>query len=188
MLLRLANFVKNNNIIMNDWEKWFNQRRWDEGITVRPDSSINISEFYKQYQKRPDLWKLAFEFLKKDLTSQPVGRYVLKEKELISIISEYETKSPEVAKWESHRKYIDLQYVIIGKEKMGLLPLYNAVLHEEYQAENDIIFFGEQSGEYFVATSDNFFLFFPDDVHRPGLQVSGAEYVKKLVIKIAFLE
>ena len=169
---------------MNDQEKWFNHVT--QSINIKPDSSINIFEFYEQFHRCPDLWALAFEFLKQDLISKPVGSYVLKEDELIANISGYETKTPEVAKWESHRKYIDLQYIIQGKEKMGLLPLDKAILQEEYQSEKDLIFFGEQAGDYFTATPDRFFLFFPNDVHRPGLQINDSEQVKKLVIKIAY--
>ena len=168
--------------------EWFNTGTWSEGININVDSSIDILEFYNQYQKRPDLWKLVFEFLKEDLISKPVGTYVLKENELKAIISEYETKTPEVAKWESHKKFIDLQYVICGREKMGLLPLDKAILQEEYQSEKDLIFFGEQDGEYFTATPEVYYLFFPQDVHRPGLRIDGAEKVKKLVLKIAYFE
>ena len=168
--------------------EWFKEEAWSEGINIKAKSGINISEFYSQYHNRPDLWKLAFGFLKEDLASKPVGTFVIKENELKAIISEYDTKIPGDAKWESHRKFIDLQYVINGKEKMGLLPLDKAILHEEYQPENDLIFFGEQEGDYSIATPEVYYLFFPQDVHRPGLQVNGSEKVKKLVIKIAYFE
>lgn len=68
--------------------------------------------------------------------------------------------NPEDAKWESHRKFIDLQYVINGEGKMGLLPLQVAKLASDYDADKDVILFGEQDGEYCVANPDAFFLFF----------------------------
>ena len=168
--------------------EWFNQRVWDKGISIKAGSNIDVSEFYNQYQKRPDLWSLVFDFLKENLVSKPIGTYVLKENELKAIVSEYETKTPEVAKWESHRKYIDLQYVISGKETMGLLPFDKAVFQEEYQPDKDLIFFGEQEGTFFTATPESYYLFFPKDVHRPGLRINRPEMVKKLVIKIAYFE
>ncbi|MGV8095497.1 MAG: YhcH/YjgK/YiaL family protein [Mangrovibacterium sp.] len=169
-------------------KEWFENGDWNEGLQLKVHPSVDVSQFYKQYHKRPDLWNAAFEYLKKDLTTVKVGKYALKGDETVAVISEYQTKKIEEAKWESHRKFIDLQYIISGEEKMGVLPLKKAILSSDYQEDKDVIFFGEQDGEYYVANPDIFFLFFPDDVHRPCIHTGDSRPVKKLVVKITFAE
>lgn len=169
-------------------KEWFDNGDWNKGLRLKVHPSVDVSQFYKQYHKRPDLWEAAFEFLKKDLMTTAEGKYALKGEEAVAIISDYQTKKPEDAKWEAHRKFIDVQYVITGEEKIGLLSLESAKSAMEYQEEKDVIFFCDQDGEYYVANPDVFFLFFPNDVHRPSISTEDSKPVKKLVVKIAFAE
>ncbi|MGE4587082.1 MAG: YhcH/YjgK/YiaL family protein [Mangrovibacterium sp.] len=172
---------------MNKEKEWFENGNWNRGLPVRIHSSVNLQEFYVQYHKRQDLWDAAFDFLKGgDLKDKPVGKYPLKGNEAVAIVSEYLTKPPEEAKWEAHRKFIDLQYLIRGEENMGVLSLKEARNALPYQEEKDLLFYGEQDGgAYFKANPKVCFLFFPADVHRPGMRIGEPEPVKKLVIKIA---
>lgn len=169
-------------------QDWFNSGEWAGGLTVAAHDSVDVNEFYKQYHANPGLWKAVFEFMKQDLSELEVGKYQLVEGEAFVMISEYDTKEPENAKWEAHKKYIDLQYVISGEEKMGVLPLAKAVNALEYNEQKDLIFYGDNDGELHLATPEAFFLFFPTDVHRPCIKVDEAAAVKKLVAKIAVAE
>jgi len=84
---------------------------------------------------------------------------------------------------EAHRKYLDVQYVIEGEELMGYAPLGTQEILEPYKAENDIIFFkGEKS--FIKVSSGMFAIFFPEDVHMPGIRAGKVSDVKKLVIKV----
>ena len=170
---------------MNKEKAWFHEAGWSEGIQVGAHGGTDIKNFYYQYHKRPDLWKAVFEFLKQDLKNIEVGKYPIVGNEVFAMVMEYQTKKPEDAKWEAHRKYTDLQYVIEGEEKMGVLPLKQVKNPLEYDETKDLIFFGENDGEFFHATPQVFFLFFPTDVHRPSILVEESAKVKKLVIKIA---
>lgn len=175
-------------MIMSVEKDWFEDGEWDRGLRLKVHPSVNIRQFYEQYHKRPDLWKAAFKYLENDLMLIETGKYQLNGDEVVAIVSEYRTRKAEDAKWESHRKFIDLQYLIDGEEKMGLLPLETAKLASGYQEDKDVILFGEQDGEYYVANPDIFFLFFPGDVHRPCIRIGESKPVRKLVIKIAFAE
>lgn len=170
---------------MSKVNDWFNSLAWTEGVAVAAHSSVDVEEFYKQYHAKPELWKAVFEFMKKDLAALEVGKYQLIEGEAFVMISEYETKEPENAKWEAHKNYIDLQYVISGEEQMGILPLSKAVNALEYNEQKDLIFYGDNDGELHLASPEAFFLFFPSDVHRPCIKVGESAPVKKLVAKIA---
>ena len=170
---------------MSTAKEWLNSGSWTEGAPVRFHESVDIDQFYKQYHARPDLWKAVFAFMKQDLSALEPGKYSLVGNEAFAMVSEYQTKLPEQAKWEAHKKYTDLQFMISGEEKMGILPLPKAVGALEYNEEKDLIFFTENEGDYYTATTDSFFLFFPSDVHRPSIMIEEPKSVKKLVVKIA---
>lgn len=173
---------------MTTKKEWFNAGEWAEGLTVAAHGSVDVNEFYKQYHAKPALWKAVFEFMKQDLSELEVGKYQLVEGEAFAMVSEYDTKEPENAKWEAHHKFIDLQYVIAGEEQMGVLPLAEAVNALEYNEQKDLIFYGDNEGELHLASPEAFFLFFPSDVHRPCIKVGESAPVKKLVAKIAVAE
>ncbi|PTN07376.1 YhcH/YjgK/YiaL family protein [Mangrovibacterium marinum] len=169
-------------------QEWFDSKVWADGLGLSLDPSVDVDEFYKQYHASPERWKAVFAFMKKDLSSLEVGKYPIIEGELTAIVSEYNTKEPEDARWEAHRRFIDLQYLISGEEQMGVMPLADAKNAGAYNAEKDLIFYGDNDGPLYRATSANYFLFFPGDLHRPGVKSGEAAPVKKLVLKIAVAE
>lgn len=172
---------------MRKEQEWFHQSGWGAIPDISAHASINLTTFYTQFHAYPELWRAVFEFLKKDLKALEAGKYPIMGDQVFAMVSEYSTKKPEETKWEAHKKYIDLQYVIEGEEEIGMLPLEKAILPQPYDGTKDLLFFQDQPGEYFVASPDFFFLFFPEDVHRPGIMLENPGTVKKLVIKIAAL-
>ncbi|MBQ9085917.1 MAG: YhcH/YjgK/YiaL family protein [Clostridia bacterium] len=89
-------------------------------------------------------------------------------------------KDPKTANFESHKNYIDLQYILEGTEQMEISPLTE--LHEvvPYSAEKDCMFW---SGEGVMLTfrPGDFAVYAPMDGHKPGL---GTGISRKVVIKI----
>jgi YhcH/YjgK/YiaL family protein len=162
---------------------------WNVQLPYKLDKSTNIEQLVAQNKLNGNAWQEAFKFLKEnDLTKLPVGRYELTEDGLTyATISEYEAKEPEAARYEAHRKYIDLQYVISGVEGMELLPMSDVTQGDEYNPQKDIIFFKDTTkGVLRLADKSVFFIFFPDDVHKPGIRVNEGSHIKKVVIKIPF--
>lgn len=170
-------------------EDWVKSRVWAKGLTVNVFPDVNAQEFYKQYSKNKDAWDKAFAFLadSKKLDTLKPGMYPIDGKEVYASITEGAEKSEETAKWESHRKYIDLQYVIRGKEKIGVASLATATVTKPYDEAKDGANYTAE-GKYYIATPAEFYLFFPSDVHRPNIKVDGYDTVKKLVIKIKCAE
>lgn len=138
--------------------------------------------------------KKAFDYIRNtDLKNLQPGRYEIDGENIFALISEYKTKSKEEGKLEAHRKYLDVQYVIEGEELMGYAPLGDPAFSEvsagrqqilePYKEENDIVFFkGEKS--FTKVSSGMFGIFFPEDVHLPGISTGNISNVKKLVIKV----
>ena len=103
-----------------------------------------------------------------------------------AFISEYTTKPENENGYEAHRQFIDIQYLISGKERIKCLPLEYLKETKAYSAENDAAFY-EENG---VKPSDlllgngYFTIFFPQDAHMPCLSVEAPSKVKKVVIKV----
>jgi len=136
------------------------------------------------YRSLGDRIEKALEYISKtDLKNIKPGKYEIDGENIFALISEYKTKSEQEGMLEAHRKYLDVQYVISGEEMMGYVPLGRQQILEPYKEENDIIFFnGEKS--FTKVSSGMFVIFFPEDVHMPGISVNGKSSVKKLVIKV----
>jgi YhcH/YjgK/YiaL family protein len=101
-------------------------------------------------------------------------------------ITDNKPKPFEDTKWEAHRKYIDVQYIFKGKEKMGVAPIAGATEVEPYNDKKDVGFYSipEKDCKYYIARPDSLFIFFPSDAHRPNIKADGYDTDKKIVIKI----
>ncbi len=164
---------------------WFNAGEWRQGWTVSPDESINQEEFSRQYLKNPEAWNMAFRFLKEtDLETIATGKYELQGEDLFVNIDEYQTRNEEDTRFESHKKYADIQYLVSGTEKIGVMPLQGTTVTEPYDAEKDIKFLETDGNNYRLANQENFFIFFPEDAHRPGFKDGKNSPIRKAVVKV----
>ena len=103
------------------------------GWKVEPDQSINVQEFARQYHQNKKYWDEAFAFLQShDLKSLAKGRYPIDSNFVYANVTEDPSKDFDKTTWESHRKYVDLQYVIDGEEKIGVFPAAKAQVIKEY--------------------------------------------------------
>jgi uncharacterized protein, YhcH/YjgK/YiaL family len=167
-------------------DKWFAKKGWLCGWSITPDSSINKREFTVSYFKNKERWEKAFKFLKNnDLSKLEVKRYDIDGDNLFATVSEYMSKNEETANFEAHRKYIDIQYVISGKEIMNIAPITTVKeVLTPYDITKDIEFVTVTKVVNYNASSSNFFIFFPGDAHRPGLKDGLNSLVRKVVIKV----
>jgi biofilm protein TabA len=103
-----------------------------------------------------------------------------------AIVSQYQTKVLDDAIFEAHRKVIDIQCIIEGKELVRWAPLSSLSLISDYNPQKDISLHSA-SGESasFLLTEGLFAIFFPEDAHNPGLALGKNQgYVKKVVVKV----
>ena len=153
-------------------------------FSAKPDESINIEKLVEHFEKYPEKWNATFKFLiESDLKTLPLGRIDLSD-DVFAAISEYETKNPADAKFESHEKYIDLQYLISGEVLIGLSNEKNLKVTSPYSETNDITFYDFDGGKLLEATPKKYFIFFPEDIHRPCIKTDQQQLVKKVVVKI----
>jgi biofilm protein TabA len=98
----------------------------------------------------------------------------------------YETKLRADAFFESHRKYIDVQVVLDGSEVMEVAEQSHMQVREPYQAARDLIVYQDtREASLLRMKPGEVVLFFPSDVHMPGVR-DGANpiVVRKAVVKI----
>lgn len=159
-----------------------------ERQVIVPDSSIDREEFNRQYLLDPGRWDKAISFLKNtDLSGLEPGRYELEGTEVFVLINEYTTRDEKDTRLEAHRKYADIQYVIKGKELIGICPLAKAAESVPYDESKDIFFLESDDQTILKAAPDRYFVFFPGDAHRPSIKDGENEPVKKAVIKIRLI-
>lgn len=131
----------------------------------------------------PDIKKSLDYLYSTDFSEVENGKYEIDGDNIFVIVNEYKTKDLSQGKPESHKKYIDVQYVYLGKEFIGYAPLSNQKIVEPYNEGNDITFYDcEQS--LCLIEKQMFAIFFPTDIHMPGIRVTNPEVVKKVVIKV----
>jgi YhcH/YjgK/YiaL family protein len=167
-------------------DKWFEKGEWLNGWTIKPDASIDRKAFALSYFKNKDRWDKAFNFLKStDLATLEIKRYDIDGDNIYAPVSEYLTKNEEDAKFEAHRKYIDIQYVISGAEQMSVAPVsMKKEIITSYDPEKDIEFMTVDKFNSYKATPERFFIFFPSDIHRPSVKIGENSQVKKIVVKV----
>ena len=169
-------------------KKWVKKMEWKNGLKLNPHETVNDIEFAKQYHINKEYWDKAFAYLKdNDLKTLEKGRHPIDGENVFAIVTEDPSKNFDKTNWESHRKYIDLQSVIEGEEKIGVYAVLKAKVTKEYDEAKDVANYSAD-GKLYSAKPGTFFLFFPSDAHRPNITPGGNLVVKKIVIKIRAAE
>ena len=126
----------------------------------------------------------AFAFLRRpDLTTLAEGKYPIDGEDVFALVQQYQTKPLAEGKWEAHRKYIDVQYVVAGVEAMGYAPIESMRPTTEYDPSADFQLFNGE-GVDLVISAGMFAVFCPHDVHRQQIAVGVPALVKKVVVKV----
>lgn len=142
---------------------------------------VDKLENIEKYVSLNPLFVQAVEFLKStDLDAHEIGKFVLKENELMVNFSQARPKTKEEAKLETHNDFIDIQIPLSGVEVMGYTPR-EELPEEEYNAEKDITFYKGLANDYLTIKPGMFAIFFPQDGHAPGITPEG---VKKVIVKV----
>ena len=106
--------------------------------------------------------------------------------DIFASVSEYSPKSLNEAKFEAHKKYIDIQLLLRGSEKIYFTDKSKLCVDIPYNSDDDIEFFSEQVAEnnFVVLDGTNFVMLYPHEAHAPQVKYDSHFNVKKVVIKI----
>src|SRR5258705_5961186 len=82
-------------------------------------------------------FKRAFDYIHQAEASDiPIGRHEVDDEKMYALVEQYNTKLKEDGRWEAHRRYIDLQYIVKGTESFGYANL-SRLNQGEYDACKD---------------------------------------------------
>lgn len=113
----------------------------------------------------------------------PEGKYEIDGEKVYAIVTSYKTKPYSEGEFESHKKYLDIQYIPKGEEMICVTGLENLTPKTDFDHEKDIVFY-TGDGDPVRLPEGYFMVLFPQDGHKPGI-MTGSERlgVKKVVVK-----
>lgn len=127
------------------------------------------------------------QFLSKlDINNIKLGKRVLSDCIYVNI-EEYNTKDIEVASFESHDKYIDIQLLLKGSENIYYASRDNLSIKVPYDETRDIAFYSDsiQGYPYIKLDGTNFMMIYPHEAHAPQVSSGNlSQKVLKVVVKI----
>jgi biofilm protein TabA len=143
--------------------------------------TLNSSHLYDALSPR---FATAFAWLRKTEPSGLVeGKQAIDGDDVFVLVQKTGSKPLESTKWEAHKKYADIQFVVHGTELMQFAPL-EKVTTKDYVAEKDFVPLETKVWNEVTVSAGSFAVFLPTDAHRPGIQPAGEAPTYKLVVKV----
>ena len=107
--------------------------------------------------------------------------------EVYAMIQAYTSRPvTDAPRFEAHRKYLDIQYLVSGTEAMGWAPLDQLAVNVPYDDERDRALgtVPVRSRTLVLFSAGYAILLYPSDAHSPGLAAHEPEPVVKVVVKV----
>lgn len=114
------------------------------------------------------------------------GRYELENGIYVNVES-YTTQKVEERRFEAHKRYVDIQFILSGDENIVVAPLEKLRVCNAYVPANDIVFYYTcAEGEPVHLNAGDALLLMPEDGHMPCVSADEAQpvQVRKAVAKI----
>ncbi|MCD8298067.1 MAG: YhcH/YjgK/YiaL family protein [Prevotella sp.] len=172
-------------------QQWVEAGEWRNGFTAAsPDSSVNLVEFYQQYQKNPEQWKALFKWLSEtDLLAIEKGKHPIEGTALVVSVEDSNNSELEKRRSESHYHHIDFQYVVKGIERFAVLEHNSSTPNCEYQPDVIHYDYDVAKARFFDSTTDKFIIFFPCDWHIAKINNdTDDQVIRVIVIKVDYVE
>jgi len=137
----------------------------------------------------PDL-RQAIAFLRRsDLLDLPDGTIAIDNTRVFAILQRYRTAVMDAPKFEYHRKYIDLQYVLSGEEIIGWAPASAMTASFDYDAGQDLCYGLMQPGTWSPVRlqAGQLAVLWPEDGHAPRIAARRPCLVRKIVVKVMLM-
>lgn len=172
-------------------QQWAESGEWRNGfVQAKPHSSVNLVDFYLQYQKNPEQWKALFEYLSHtDLLAISKGKHKIPCTQLVVSVEDSQNGPLAKRRSESHNHHIDFQYVVKGTERFGIIDHYTSIPNSKYRP--DVIHYDYQveKARFYDSNPDEFFIFFPRDWHIAKVENdTNDQQIRVIVIKVDYMD
>ena len=175
--------------LIKEAKAWAESGIWRNGFDkAKPHSSVNLVDFYLQYQKNPQQWQALFDYLAKtDLLSIPKGKHKIPGSDLVVSVEDSRNEPLEKRRSESHNKHIDFQYVVKGTERFGVIDHYSSTPNCKYRPDVIHYDYDRRKARFYDSNSGEFFIFFPRDWHIAKVATDGGDQtIRVIVIKVDY--
>lgn len=141
------------------------------------------------YRSLSPAFARAFDYLlETDHAKIADGKHLVDGERVFAIYQAYVPKPVAQGRWESHKRYADIQVMLSGSERMGFIDLDRVPYESPFDATKDLGFhMGKLSiGQSVTVLPGEFAVFYPHDAHMPSLALddSPALTVRKVVMKV----
>ena len=128
----------------------------------------------------------AFEFLRQLGPDVATGRHEIEGDAIYALVQQYQTRPATGMQLEAHRRYVDIQYLVQGREAIHWAPLASLTqVAMPYDATKDAGLFLPSADVIPVPVqAGQFAIFFPDDAHAPCCTWGEPADVLKVVVKV----
>lgn len=171
--------------------QWLKAGSWRHDFhKADPHKSVNITEFYEQYEKNPTQWKALFRWLADtDLKAISAGKHPIPGTQLVASVEDSKNEPLAKRNSESHYHHIDFQYVVGGTERFAIIDHETSTPKDQYKP--DVIHYNYDAGRarFYDSTADKFFIFFPSDWHIAKIENDGYNQdIRVIVIKVDYID
>lgn len=127
----------------------------------------------------------AIEYIKSlDIGRLGRGRFDVDDDFYYSVL-EYDISATGPEKLESHRKWIDIQWIVEGTEEIDCANISGLEILEKYDEERDIMFWKPREDMMrAVLSPGSYVVLYPEDAHAPGINRTGSGHIVKIVGKV----
>ncbi len=150
---------------------------------------IDSLEAFDRYIGLNPLFPVVAEYLRHtDLTTLPVGKTVIQSDDIFINVQEAPVKAKEEARFETHRRMIDIQIPFTAPEQHGWTPAAQ-LPQAAYDEQTDMTLHDPKApatpadiaSTYFTLRPGQFAIYFPTDGHAPAITTTG---LRKAIIKV----
>lgn len=105
---------------------------------------------------------------------------------VIANVMTYTTKPVVMTCYESHRKYIDVQYMVYGEELMFVedTEKLSGVVTQDYDEKRDVELYDYNGGDIIVLKSGEAMIMYPENAHRGAVAIERPMQIRKIVLKV----
>lgn len=127
----------------------------------------------------------GFQFLRALPVNAVEGRHEIDGERVFALVQAYQTGPAAGRKFEFHRKYADIQFLIAGEEVIEFAPITGLTVDRPYDVAKDYGLTADPAvRSALLLQPGQFGIFFPEDAHKPGCCSREAVAVRKVVVKV----
>ena len=148
---------------------------------------LDTLPLWHRYAPLSPRFAAAFAFLEGVTAATADGRHDIDGDAIYALVQRYHTRPHARPQLEAHRRFIDIQFLVRGREVIHWAPLATlSTVTLAYDAAKDAGLFAAVAHMVPVRlAAGQFAILFPDDAHAPCCAWDDPEDVIKVVVKVA---